>query len=70
MCKGKAMLYCGDSAGQQRVSASFKENFNLLLPALKKQQEIANYIYSILKQAKQLLEEGITILEKKKKLNK
>lgn len=42
-----AMLYFGGSAGQQRVSSFFLENFNLPLPSLAKQQEIANHIYAI-----------------------
>ena len=62
-----AMLYFGGSAGQQRVSASFLENFNLPLPSFTKQQEIANHIYAIRQQAKQLQEEGKTILENAKK---
>lgn len=62
-----AMLYFGGSAGQQRVSASFLEKFNLPLPSLTKQQEIANHIYAIRQQAKQLQEEGKTILENVKK---
>ena len=62
-----AMLYFGGSAGQQRVSSSFLENFNLPLPTLAKQQEIANHIYAIRQQAKQLQEEGKSILENAKK---
>lgn len=62
-----AMLYFGGSAGQQRVSASFLENFNLPLPSLEKQLEMANHIYAIRQQAKQLQEEGKTILENAKK---
>lgn len=62
-----AMLYFGGSAGQQRVSASFLENFNLPLPSFTKQQEIANHIYAIRQQAKQLQEEGKSILENAKK---
>lgn len=62
-----AMLYFGGSAGQQRVSSSFLENFNLPLPALAKQQEIANHINAIRQQAKQLQEEGKSILENAKK---
>ena len=61
------MLYFGGSAGQQRVSSSFLENFNLPLPALAKQQEIANHINAIRQQAKQLQEEGKSILENAKK---
>ena len=62
-----AMLYFGGSAGQQRVSASFLENFNLPLPSFTKQQEIANHIYAIRQQAKQLQREGKSILENAKK---
>lgn len=62
-----AMLYFGGSAGQQRVSASFLENFNLPLPSFTKQQEIANHINAIRQQAKQLQEEGKSILENAKK---
>lgn len=62
-----AMLYFGGSAGQQRVSASFLENFNLPLPPFSKQQELANHIYAIRQQAKQLQEEGKSILENAKK---
>lgn len=62
-----AMLYFGGSAGQQRVSASFLENFNLPLPSFTKQQEIANHIYAIRQQAKQLQEEGKSMLENAKK---
>ena len=61
-----AMLYFGGSAGQQRVSYSFLENFNLPLPTLAKQQEIANHIYAIRQQAKQLQREGKSILENAK----
>lgn len=62
-----ATLYFGGSAGQQRVSASFLENFNLPLPSFTKQQEIANHINAIRQQAKQLQEEGKSILENAKK---
>lgn len=62
-----AMLFFGGSAGQQRVSSFFLENFNLPLPSLAKQQEIANHIYAIRQQAKQLQEEGKTFLENVKK---
>lgn len=62
-----AMLYFGGSAGQQRVSTSFLENFNLPLPSLEKQLEMANHIYAIRQKAKQLQEEGKTILENAKK---
>lgn len=62
-----AMLYFGGSAGQQRVSTSFLENFNLPLPSLEEQQEIVNHIDSIRQQAKQRQEKGKAILEKAKK---
>lgn len=61
-----AMLFFGGSAGQQRVSSSFLENFNLPLPPKKVQIDIANHIYGIRKQAKALQEEGKTILEQAK----
>ena len=62
-----AMLYFGGSAGQQRVSSSFLENFNLPLPPKEKQVEIAQYVYKMRQQAKALQEEGKAILEKAKK---
>lgn len=58
-----AMLYFGGSAGQQRVPASFLENFNLPLPPKEKQIEIANHVYALRQQAKALQEEGKRILE-------
>ena len=58
-----AMLYFGGSAGQQRVSSSFLENFNLPLPPKEKQVEIANHVYKMRQQAKALQEEGKAILE-------
>ena len=58
-----AMLYFGGSAGQQRVPASFLENFNLPLPSKEKQVEIANHVYALRQQAKTLQEEGKRILE-------
>ena len=58
-----AMLYFGGSAGQQRVPASFLENFNLPLPPKEKQVEIANHVYELRQQAKTLQEEGKHILE-------
>ena len=57
------MLYFGGSAGQQRVPASFLENFNLPLPSKEKQLEIANHVYALRQQAKTLQEEGKRILE-------
>ena len=61
-----AMLYFGGSAGQQRVPASFLENFNLPLPPKEKQVEIANHVYEIRRKAKTLQEEGQNILEQAK----
>ena len=61
-----AMLYFGGSAGQQRVPASFLENFNLPLPPKEKQVEIANHVYEIRRKAKKLQEEGQNILEQAK----
>ena len=58
-----AMLYFGGSAGQQRVSSAFLENFNLPLPPKDKQIEIANHVYTIRQKAKALLEEGKVLLE-------
>lgn len=58
-----AMLYFGGSAGQQRVPASFLENFNLPLPPKEKQIEIANHVYELRQQARTLQEEGKRILE-------
>ena len=58
-----AMLYFGGSAGQQRVPASFLENFNIPLPPKEKQIEIANHVYELRQQAKTLQEEGKRILE-------
>lgn len=62
-----AMLYFGGSAGQQRVPASFLENFNLPLPPKEKQVEIANYVYEIRRKAKALQEEGKAVLEEAKR---
>ena len=61
-----AMLYFGGSAGQQRVSSSFLENFNLPLPPKEKQVEIANHVYTMRQQAKALQQEGKEILEQAK----
>ena len=61
-----AMLYFGGSAGQQRVPASFLENFNIPLPPIGKQVEIANHVYELRQQAKGLQEEGMRILEEAK----
>ncbi len=62
-----AMLYFGGSAGQQRVSSSFFENFNLPLPPKEKQVEIAQHVYKMRQQAKALQEEGKAILEQAKR---
>ncbi len=62
-----AMLYFGGSAGQQRVSSSFLENFNLPLPPKEKQVEIAQHVYKMRQQAKAFQEEGKAILEQAKK---
>jgi restriction endonuclease S subunit len=62
-----AMLYFGGSAGQQRVSSSFLENFNLPLPPKEKQVEIAQHVYKMRQQAKALQEEGKSILEQAKR---
>lgn len=61
-----AMLFFGGSAGQQRVPASFLENFNIPLPSIGKQVEIANHVYELRQQAKELQEEGMRILEEAK----
>ena len=61
-----AMLYFGGSAGQQRVPASFLENFNIPLPPKEKQVEIANHVYELRQKAKTLQEEGKRILEEAK----
>lgn len=58
-----AMLYFGGSAGQQRVPASFLENFNIPLPPIEKQVEIANHVYELRQKAKTLQKEGKRILE-------
>lgn len=62
-----AMLYFGGSAGQQRVSSAFLENFNLPFPSIDKQIEMASYVYAIRQKAKVLQEEGNAILENAKK---
>lgn len=61
-----AMLFFGGSAGQQRVPASFLENFNIPLPPKEKQVEIANHVYELRQKAKTLQEEGKRILEEAK----
>ena len=62
-----AMLFFGGSAGQQRVSSAFLENFNLPFPSKDKQIEIASHVYAIRQKAKALQEEGKTLLENAKK---
>ena len=62
-----AMLYFGGSAGQQRVSSAFLENFNLPLPPKEKQIEKANHVYTIRQKAKALQEEGKVLLEEAKR---
>ena len=62
-----AKLYFGGSAGQQRVSSAFLENFNLPLPPKDKQIEIANHVYTIRQKAKALQEEGKVLLEEAKR---
>ena len=62
-----AMLFFGGSAGQQRVSSAFLENFNLPLPPKDKQIEIANHVYTIRQKAKALQEEGKVLLEEAKR---
>ena len=61
-----AMLYFGSSAGQQRVHASYLENFDLPLPPKEKQVEIANHVYQLRQRAKTLQEEGKHLLEEAK----
>ena len=61
-----AMLYFGGSAGQQRVSVNFLENFNVPLPPIEKQEEIAHHIAELRQKAKSLQQEGRLQLEKAK----
>lgn len=61
-----AMLYFGGSAGQQRVPASFLENFNIPLPPKEKQKEIANHVAELRQKAKALQVEGLLQLDKAK----
>ena len=60
------MLYFGGSAGQQRVSVNFLENFNVPLPSIEKQKEIAHHVAELRKRAKNLQTEGRLQLEKAK----
>lgn len=62
-----AMLFFGGSAGQQRVSSAFLENFNLPFPSKDKQIEIASHVYAIRQKAKALQEEGKVLLEDAKR---
>ena len=61
-----AMLYFGGSAGQQRVSINFIENFNVPLPPKKKQEEIVAHISEMRARAKKLQAEGAEVLQKAK----
>ena len=61
-----AMLYFGGSAGQQRVSVNFLENFNVPLPPIEKQKEIAHHVAELRQKAKALQQEGRLQLEKAK----
>lgn len=61
-----AMLYFGGSAGQQRVSVNFLENFNVPLPPKEKQEEIAHHVAELRQKAKALQLEGRLQLEKAK----
>ncbi len=61
-----AMLYFGGSAGQQRVSVNFLENFNVPLPPLEKQEEIAHQVAKLRQKAKALQQEARLQLEKAK----
>ncbi|MBP5424139.1 MAG: restriction endonuclease subunit S [Paludibacteraceae bacterium] len=61
-----AMLYFGGSAGQQRVSINYIENFNVPLPPKEKQEEIVAHISQMRARAKKLQAEGAEILQKAK----
>lgn len=61
-----AMLYFGGSAGQQRVPINFLENFNVPLPPIEKQEEIAHHVAELRQKAKALQVEGRMQLEKAK----
>ena len=61
-----AMLYFGGSAGQQRVSINFIENFNVPLPPKEKQEEIVAHISEMRARAKKLQAEGAEVLQKAK----
>lgn len=58
-------------AVQANINAQEYRSMPIPLPPIVKQKEIANHIYAMRQQAKQLQEEGESILENaKKKLNK
>ena len=61
-----AMLYFGGSAGQQRVPASYLENFDIPMPPKEKQMEIAHHVFQLRQRAKTLEEEGKCVLEEAK----
>ena len=61
-----AKLYFGGSAGQQRVPASYLENFDLPLPSKEKQLEIAHHVYDLRQRAKTLQEDGKRQLDEAK----
>lgn len=64
--RATAMLYFGGSAGQQRVPASYLENFDIPMPPKEKQMEIARHIYQLRQRAKTLQEEEKCVLEEAK----
>ena len=61
-----AVLYFGGSAGQQRVSNQFLDNFIVPLPSYVKQQEIVEHISEMRARAKKLQAEGAEVLQKAK----
>lgn len=61
-----AMLNFGGSVGQQRVPASYLENFDLPLPPKEKQMEIARHVYDLRQRAKTLQKDGKCQLEEAK----
>lgn len=61
-----AMLYFGESAGQQRVSFSYLENFAPPQPPKVKQLEITHHVYDLRQRAKNLQEEGKRPLDEAK----
>jgi len=62
-----AVLYFSGSAGHQRVSDEFFKRLSIPHPPIKKQTEIANHIFEIRKQAKQLQHQAIDELDRAKK---